>query len=319
MTIMEKIHRTGFVPVVALKDVRKAAGLAGALVQGGIPVIEVTYRTQEASDCIREIREKCPEILVGAGTILTVDQVIQAVESGAMFIVSPGFNEEVVSYCIGHDIPVIPGVSNPSEIQKAVQMGLKVLKLFPAEPLGGLDAINFMAAPFPGVQFLPAGGIVMDNLGEYLSNPNVFACAGGFVARANMIEAEDWEGIKTLCEQAVRAALGFEFAHVGINCDTQERAEYCAAFLMQNLDQTGKEGNSSIFIDNRIELMKKPFHGAHGHLGFYTNCVERALYQMERRGCKISESTIRYDEKGRMQSAYLQDEVNEFAVHVVRR
>lgn len=319
IAIMETIYRVGFVPVVALKDIQKASGLARALERGGIPIIEVTYRTAQASDCIREIRKNCPNVIVGAGTVLTIEQVKDAVACGAMFIVSPGYDQKLVSYCLENDIPIIPGVSNPSEIQQAVRAGLEVLKLFPAEPIGGIAAVDFMAAPFPGIRFLPAGGVLMSNLGQYLSNEHVFACAGGFVARSNMIEAEDWDGITRLCQQAVQVSLGFEFAHVGLNCGTRERAHDYAAFFADNFNQNEKEGNSSIFIDGRIELMKKPFYGTCGHIGFYTNSVERALYQLERRGLKISEETIRRDAKGRMLSAYLEGEVNGFAVHVVRK
>lgn len=318
-TVMDRIYQTGFVPVVALNDAEKAVGLAGALEKGGIPIIEVTYRTAQASECIRAIRRERPDVLVGAGTILTVAQVQEAVECGAMFIVSPGLDDSVVSYCISHDIPVVPGVSNPSEIQRAAAYGLKVLKLFPSGPIGGLSAVNFMAAPFPGIRFLPAGGVLMDNLGEYLANEYVFACAGGFVARANLIEAESWEEITRLCRLAVREIMGFEFAHLGMNCNTRENAAECADFFAEYFDQGKKEGNSSVFIDGRIELMKKPFHGENGHIGFYTNSVERALHYLEHRGCSIRRETIRYDKKGNMQSVYLQNEVNGFAVHIVRR
>lgn len=319
LNTMEIINRVGFVPVVALKDAQKAVGLANALEKGGIPIIEVTYRTAQAPDCIRAIREKCPNVIVGAGTVITIDQVKSAVECGAMFVVAPGYDEEVVTYCLDNDIPIIPGVSNPSEIQHAVLRGFKVLKLFPVEPIGGIPAINFLAAPFPGIKFLPAGGVLMSNLGQYLANEHVFACGGGFVARANMIDNEDWDGVTQLCRQAIQQALGLEFAHVGLNCETPENARNCAGFFVDNLDQTSAEGNSSIFIDKRIELMKKPFHGTNGHIGFYTNSVERAIYQLEKRGCKVMEETIRMDGKGRMQSAYLQGEVNGFAIHVVRK
>lgn len=321
MTAMiEMIHNVGFVPVVALHDAAKAVGLANALTRGGIPVVEVTYRTPEASACIRAIRQNCPGVIVGAGTILSEDQVRQAIDSGAMFIVSPGYNDEVVSYCCRHDIPMIPGVSNATEIQKGVAEGLKILKLFPAEPLGGIAAINFLAAPFPGIQFLPAGGILMNNLAAYLSNDNVFACAGGFVARAGMIQAEDWDGITEMCRQAVETILGFEFAHVGVNCGTAENARTCAGRLEDLFGLQGREGNSSIFAANAfVEIMKKPFYGENGHLGFYTNSVERALFQLKRQGCKILDDSIRYDSKGHMQSAYLSESLNGFAVHIVRR
>lgn len=318
--IMDRINQIGFVPVVALHDAKKAVGLAGALEAGGIPVIEVTYRTAEASACIRAIRKEHPHMLIGAGTVLAVSQAQEAADSGAMFIVSPGYDEAVVSYCLENDIAVIPGVSGATEIQRAAAAGLKVLKIFPAEPLGGIPAINFLAAPFPGIRFLPAGGIVMDNLGQYLANEHVFACGGGFVARADRIESEDWAGITDLCNRTVQTILGFSFAHVGLNCGTQEKARDCMRFFQEAFDQPAAEGNSSVFVGNRqIELMKKPFYGTNGHLGFYTHSVERAIYHLEQRGLGVIEESIRRDGKGRMQSAYLQEEVNGFAVHVVRR
>ncbi len=152
-TVLETIFCTGFVPVVALHNARKAIGLAKALEKGGIPIIEVTYRTAEASECIQAICSECPGVIVGAGTILTVEQAVQAVSCGAKFIVSPGYNKAVVEYCCKHDIPIIPGVSNATEIQDGVAAGLKVLKLFPVEPLGGISAINFWLLHFPESAF----------------------------------------------------------------------------------------------------------------------------------------------------------------------
>lgn len=318
--IMETIYNVGFIPVVALNDVNKAVSLAKALEIGGIPVIEVTYRTAEASKCIRAIRKECPDVLIGAGTVLSVAQVKQAVDSGAMFVVSPGYDEHVVDYCCSNQIPIIPGISSASEIQKGVAAGLKVFKLFPAESIGGLSAIDFLAAPFPGIKFLPAGGIVMGNLAQYLSNDNVFACAGGFVARKNMIDSEDWEGISTLCRKLIVVSLGFEFAHVGINCETPEKAHTNACRLEELFGFTGEEGNSSIFTADRyIELMKKPFYGINGHIGFFTNSMKRAIYQLTKRGFDVIEESIRYDSKGHLQSVYLKESLNGFMLHIVQK
>ncbi|XCP85608.1 bifunctional 4-hydroxy-2-oxoglutarate aldolase/2-dehydro-3-deoxy-phosphogluconate aldolase [Roseburia hominis] len=318
--IMEMIYNVGFVPVVTLHDVNKAVCLANALERGGIPIIEVTYRTEEASECIRAIRKECPNMLVGAGTVLSVAQAECARDSGAMFVVSPGYDEAVVEYCCNNQIPVIPGVSNAGEIQKGVAAGLKVLKLFPAEPIGGLSAIHYLAAPFPGIKFLPAGGVVMDNLAEYMSDEYVFACAGGLVTRKNLLESEDWEGISALCRQVIAVSLGFEFAHVGINCETSENAHACADRLEELFGFTGEEGKSSIFsADKRIEIMKKPFYGINGHIGFFTNSVRRAIYQLTKQGFGVIEESIRYDVDGQLKSVYLQDSLNGFMLHIVQK
>ena len=167
--VLEKIQKIGIVPVVVLDDAKDAAPLAKALCEGGLPCAEVTFRTAAAEESIRLMAEKFPEMLVGAGTVLTTEQVDAAVKAGAKFIVSPGFDPEIVDYCLKKGIPVYPGCVSPSEVAQAVKRGLKVVKFFPAEPAGGLPMIKAMAAPYAGLKFMPTGGINAKNLEEYLS------------------------------------------------------------------------------------------------------------------------------------------------------
>ena len=167
--IVERFQKLGVVPVVVLENEKDAVPLAEALVQGGLPCAEVTFRTEAAAKSIQLMAEAYPDMLVGAGTVLTTEQVDLAVQSGAKFIVSPGFDPEVVDYCLEKEIPVFPGCVTPSEVAQAVKRGLEVVKFFPAEPAGGLPMIKAMAAPYTGIRFMPTGGINAANLEEYLS------------------------------------------------------------------------------------------------------------------------------------------------------
>ena len=171
--ITESFEKLGVVPVVVLEDAKDAVPLATALVKGGLPCAEVTFRTEAAEESIRLMMERFPKMLVGAGTVLTVEQVDAAVRAGAKFIVSPGFDAEIVDYCIKNEIPVFPGCITPSEVAQAVKRGLKVVKFFPAEPAGGISMIKAMAAPYVGLKFMPTGGINAKNLEDYLSSDKI--------------------------------------------------------------------------------------------------------------------------------------------------
>lgn len=202
--INEKIAKIGVVPVIKLTNPeRDAAPLAKALCEGGVPVAEVTFRAAGADRAIKIMRETCPDMLVGAGTVLTVEQIDKAVEAGAQFIVSPGFDPELVKYCVDRDIPVYPGCTTPTEYQAALKFGLEVLKFFPAEQSGGIAKIKAMSAPFPMVKIMPTGGISLKNLKDYLSCKAVCACGGSYMVTADLIENGKWDEIVALCRQSV--------------------------------------------------------------------------------------------------------------------
>lgn len=194
------------VPVVVLDDAKDAEPLAKALVEGGLPCAEVTFRTEAAAESIRIMTEVYPDMLVGAGTVLTTEQVDKAVESGAKFIVSPGFDPEIVDYCIGKNIPVFPGCISPSEVAQAVKRGLKVVKFFPAEQSGGLAMIKAMAAPYHMLKFMPTGGINTENLKEYLACDKILCCGGSWMVKGDMIKAGEFEKIKKLTQEAKELA-----------------------------------------------------------------------------------------------------------------
>lgn len=204
--IDKKIAETGVVPVIKLANPeRDAEPLAEALCAGGVPVAEVTFRAAGAEKAIEIMRRTHPEMLVGAGTVLTTDQVDRALSAGAQFIVSPGFDPELVGYCVERGIPVYPGCTTPSEYQAALKFGLEVLKFFPAEQSGGIAKIKAMSAPFPMVKVMPTGGISLKNLKDYISCRAVCACGGSYMVTADLIENGRWDEITDLCRRSVEA------------------------------------------------------------------------------------------------------------------
>ncbi len=208
MTALERFARAGIVPVVVLDDAKDAVATANAMLAGGVDVMEITFRTAAAPDAIRAVSENCPDMLVGAGTILTLEQCKKALEMGAQFIVSPGFDPEVVAYCVENNIPVTPGCVTPTEITAALKMGLKVVKFFPANVYGGLNAMKNLAAPFVGIKFLPTGGVNAGNIREYIDSPFILAVGGSWVCPKADIAAGNFDKITTLCAEARQAAFG---------------------------------------------------------------------------------------------------------------
>ncbi len=201
--VLKKIQETGIIPVVVLNDAKDAAPLAKALCEGGLPCAEVTFRTEAAEESIRIMSREFPEMFVGAGTVLTTEQVDRAVDAGAKFIVSPGLNPKVVKYCIEKGVPVTPGVCTPSEVEQAIELGLDVVKFFPAEPAGGLNMIKAMAAPYVGMKFMPTGGINAKNVREYLAYDRILACGGSWMVKGSLVEAGEFDKIRELAQEAV--------------------------------------------------------------------------------------------------------------------
>ena len=202
-TMNNLIAQYGVVPVVVLEDEKDALPLAEALIKGGLPVAEVTFRTAAAEGSIKAMCEAYPEMLVGAGTVLSVEQVDRALKAGARFIVTPGFNEEVVDYCIANNIPVYPGTVTPSEVTKAVKRGLNICKFFPAEQYGGVSTIKALSAPFTTVKFMPTGGVSAKNLKDYLSCSKSVACGGSWMVKGDLIKAHEFDKIRELTAEAV--------------------------------------------------------------------------------------------------------------------
>ncbi|MDR1390607.1 MAG: bifunctional 4-hydroxy-2-oxoglutarate aldolase/2-dehydro-3-deoxy-phosphogluconate aldolase [Treponema sp.] len=205
-TLFNQIAAIGVVPVVKIDDPQNAVPLARALLAGELPCAEITFRTAAGEEAIRSIHREAPELLLGAGTVLTVEQVDKAAAAGAQFLVSPGFNPRVVSRAREQKIPIVPGCSTPSDMEQAIEAGLEIVKFFPAEQAGGLDYIKAVSAPYPMLSFMPTGGITRQNLSNYLRFKKVLACGGSWMVNAALINAGDFAKITLLCKEAVETA-----------------------------------------------------------------------------------------------------------------
>lgn len=203
MDVIAKLKEYKVIPVVTIKSLDKAVPLAKALVDGGLPCAEVTFRTEGAAECIAAITKAYPDMFVGAGTVLTVEQADRAIEAGAKFIVAPGFNKEVVQHCFAKGVPMIPGVCTPTEIEAALSIGLKCLKFFPAEAAGGVKMIKALSAPYGMISIMPTGGVSPENIGSYLACKSVICCGGSWMTPNDKIDAGDFDGITKLVAEAV--------------------------------------------------------------------------------------------------------------------
>jgi len=317
--VLTKLSEIGIVPVVAISDAEKAVPLAKALIAGGLPCAEITFRTAQGEESIRRIAKEVPEILLGAGTVTTTEQVDRAIAAGAKFIVSPGFNPKIVAYCNEKKMPITPGCSSPSDIEQALEMGLDVVKFFPAEQSGGLDFIKAVSAPYTTVKFMPTGGINAANITKYLAFDKIIACGGSWMVTADLIDSGNFSEITRLSKEAVRTIMGFELAHIGINTANEAEAMGIAELFAAAFGFEVKNGNTSVFADSAVEVMKQPFLGKNGHIAIRTNSVTRAKAYLKSRGFNFDESTARNDDKGKPLAIYLEKEFGGFAVHLLQK
>lgn len=276
--VLEEFSGIGIVPVIALDSAEDAVPLARALIRGGLPCAEVTFRTDAAPEVIRRMAEHFPELLVGAGTVLTTEQAACAADAGAAFIVSPGFNPAVVEWCLNRGIPVFPGCASPSDMERALSMGLSVVKFFPAEANGGLAAIRAMAAPYRTLKFMPTGGISLHNMNRYLAFDKIIACGGSWMANSDFIRAKDWDGITAKTREAVDAMLGFSLKRIVIPARTETEAKTAADTLAALL------GADSALTGGFAEIRTVSEERPAGQIVLGTNHVKRAVYHLTKRG-----------------------------------
>ena len=318
MDVLSRLAAAGVVPVVVLDKAEDAVPTAKAMAAGGIDVMEITFRTAAAADSIRAVAAEVPEMLVGAGTVMNLEQCKLAVECGAKFIVSPGYDEEIVAWCVENGVAVTPGCVTPTEIMAALKHGLKVVKFFPANVYGGLSAIKALSGPFVGLKFIPTGGVNQQNLGEFVSNPSIHAVGGSWVCPKADIAAHNFDKITQLCAEARRGVMGFELAHVGVNCESADESLAVCEELEKAFDFEVKTGNSSNFASTGVEVMKSMYLGKNGHLAIRTNKIETAIAELEKRGFAVDMDTAKY--KGdRMVAVYLKNEIGGFAIHLLQK
>lgn len=317
MDVLKRLAQSGVVPVVVLEDAKDAVPTAKAMLAGGIDVMEITFRTAAAADSIKAVAQECPDMVVGAGTVINLEQCKLAVECGAKLIVSPGYDEETVAWCCDNGIPVTPGCVTPTEIMMALKHGLKVLKFFPANVYGGLSAIKSLAGPFGGVKFIPTGGVNAQNLAEFISSPYIHAVGGSWICPKADIAAGNFDKITALCKEARKTLLGFEVAHIGINTpDADAAMDVCKAFN-DAFDFNVKQGNSSNFASTGVEVMKTMFKGANGHIAIRTNKMIPAIAEMERRGYELDMDSVK--DKNNIKAVYFKNEIGGFAVHLLQK
>ncbi len=318
MDVLKTLSNIGIVPVIAIDDADRAVDLVKALEKGGLPAAEITFRTAAGQEAIKRVAKECPEILVGAGTVLTARQCDEAIEAGAKFIVAPGYFDEVVDHCLEHGIPVLPGCATPSEMTKAINAGLKTVKFFPAEASGGVAYLKSIAPVFP-LNFMPTGGVNTANLLSYLTFDRIASVGGTWMVKKDLINEGRFEEITAITKEAVKTMLGFELRHVGINCKNAEEAERTAKTIAALFGFEYKPGNSSDFAGSAVECMKSPYLGTNGHIGIGTNSVDRAVYHLGLQGVEFDESTRKTDPKGKTKAIYLKGEFGGFAVHLVQK
>jgi len=309
----QKISNIGIIPVIAFNRVEEAVPLCKALAAGGLPAAEVTFRTACAEECIKIISKEVPEMLLGAGTVLTVDQADRAMAAGAKFIVAPGYDPKVTQHVIDKGGVMMPGTATAGEMQQAMNQGCEIVKFFPAEANGGVAMLKNIGAALKSCKWMCTGGVNAKNLNDYLGYRQIAAVGGTWMCKSDMIAAGKWDEITALSKEAVKTMLGFSLAHVGINCANEAEAQQTAKTLCALFGLEYKAGNSSVFAGSAVECMKAPYLGKNGHIAIATNSLDRAVYHLGRQGVEFDESTRK------PKAIYLKGEVGGFAIHLVQK
>ena len=288
--LIKKISLYGIVPVIQIENLEDAVPLAKALCQGGLPVAEVTFRTPCAAEAIKLMKQAYPDMLIGAGTVLNPAQVDQAIAAGSEFIVSPGFNPTTVQYCLDKNIPIIPGTSTPSDMEKAIEMGLDFVKFFPTEANGGLPAIKAMSAPYNQLKFMPTGGINLNNLHDYLAFNKIIACGGSWMVTPNLLNNKDFETIEEYTRQAVQHMLDIRLDNVELSSNNELQTKLSKNILNQVLG----EKNQQIIVSHDKSIQTT--------LVLTTSRVDRLIHFLTQKGLEFDHSSIITNKEGKIVS-----------------
>lgn len=316
--ILKRIGYAGLVPVVVVDDAELAVPAAKAVMDGGLDVMEITMRTDEGVKSIEKIRKAIPDMLVGAGTVLSVEKADESVKAGAEFIVSPGLNPEIVEWCQRKDVVVTPGVVTPTEVQQALNFNLNILKFFPGGIFGGIKGCEALYGPYRMVRFIPTGGVSSKNLADFADKLYIHAVGGSWLCGSSDINNKNFNKITLIVKESIDILLGFELAHIGINAENEKESLAIAEAFSDAFGFNLKQGNSSNFSGAGIEVNKAKGRGKMGHIAIKTNSISRAAYYLGKRGYKIDWSTRKGSEE-RPASVYLEEEINNFAVHLLQK
>ena len=315
---MRTIFEIGLVPLIVLDDADDALPLGQALVRGGIPIAEVTFRTDACLDVIKAMKT-IPELIVGAGTVHNVKQAEAAVKAGAEFIITPAYNPQVTQWCVEHDVDIMPGTVSPADIEAANGLGLDVCKFFPAGAYGGTKTLKALAGPFAAMKFIPTGGVNCDNMNDYLDLPNVAAVGGSFITPSELVKAKDWDGLAKHCQNLVRHMLDFTIGHVGLHVPGRAEAEAVTDGLCRLMAQDKIPGADNFFAGSIAEICDHEMPGTKGHICVDTRDMPRALAYYRHQGIELDENHCYRDENGNIKVAFLKETVGGFSVHLRRK
>lgn len=315
--LLQKISVTGLIPVVKIEDATLAAPLMAALKKAGLFCAEITFRTAAAEDAIKNIKKAFPDILLGAGTVLSKEQVDCAMAAGASFIISPGFNPEVVKYCVDNHILIIPGASTASEMEQALSMGINTIKFFPAELNGGLKAIKSYVGPYKNLRFMPTGGINADNLNDYLSFPSVIACGGSWIADPGLIAKQDFEAITAIASQAVGKMLGLQLSSIEFSIDDEgDKIRKINELLQDCFDFSAASQTAPACASLAARARSSQ---AAISLQVSTNYIDRAINYLKLKNWRFKEATARYDTKGGLLSMEIDGGSDGFTLILIQK
>ncbi len=316
--VLRRIGESGLVPVVVIDDAELAVPSAKALIDGGLHIMEITMRTEEGIKSIKRVKEACPEMLLGAGTILSIEKAEESVNAGAEFIVSPGLNPELIEWCQKKNIVITPGVVTPTEVEQALKFNLTILKFFPGDIFGGIKGCEALYGPYRMIKFIPTGGVNEKNLADFADKPYIHAVGGSWLCNNSDINNKNFDKITGVVKKSINILLGFELAHVGINAENEEEALTVAKMFSDIFGFALKEGNSSNFSGAGIEVNKSKGTGNMGHIAIKTNSISRAVYYLGEKGYKINWSTRKGTEDKPI-TVYLENEIGGFAVHLLQK
>ena len=312
--VIKRLELAGITPLIKIDDAKDALPLMGALTAAGINTVEITFRTSAAKDVLRLIGSKNNTMMVGAGTVISVEQVNDAVMAGAKYIVTPAFNPRVVDRCIELGIPVFPGCSNASDIEQAAERGLRVVKFFPAELLGGVAMLKALSGPYPFMRFIPTGGIRADNLNSYLKFNKVLCCGGTYMVDENLLKQKQFQEITRIARESVNKMLDIKLDHIAINADYRTGTELLKTFSKLS-GEVYKEEEDKVC---GIEVVRENHIGKIGHIAFSSPNLERCVYYLGQRGFTVDSSTI-VKENGKIAKLHLAGDNAGFTIQLIRK
>lgn len=313
--VVKEMELCGITPLIKLEDIRDTLPLMGALTAAGIKVVEIVFRSSIAKDAIKLITSKCQNMLVGAGTVISIEQVNEAISAGAKYIVTPSFNPKVVDRCIKLGIPIFPGCSNASDMEQAYDRGLRVVKFFPSELLGGVPMLKSLSGPYPFMRFLPTGGISSENLNSYLAYSNVLCCGGTFMVNEELVKQGKFDEITKDVRDAINDMLCIQLDHVGINTDEAQGKKLLKTFSQLS----GKNYNEGDGKFSGIEAVTDNQFGRVGHVAFSSPNLERCLYYLADRGFSIDPTSVVKNGNGKMIKVNLVGDNAGFTIRLIKK